>query len=204
MSTARDLLIVTMDMPSTRPVERGDLSLALAGAELVDLLAAGVVGLERDRVVPGEPQRMGDRLLDEAGVQVSGEEPYEPVGEWLWRRGRGLAAAYLEELEAEGRLLRERQRRWGLFRTQQRVLVDSSERRRAASRWHAEEPVLADLATGIGITDPRGDDAPAVSDASVETVLTAVTEALGELSDERARRARKLDDATVDNYRRGY
>ncbi|WP_425276349.1 hypothetical protein [Streptomyces carpinensis] len=41
MTTARDLALVALSLPSDRAVERGGLSLALAGAEAVDLLKSG-------------------------------------------------------------------------------------------------------------------------------------------------------------------
>ncbi|NEA49510.1 GPP34 family phosphoprotein, partial [Streptomyces sp. SID10815] len=85
MTTPRDLLIVALDVPGTRPVEQGDLSLALAGAELADLLAAGRVALDGERVVPGSASATGDRMLDEAVAALVREAPYEPVGDWLWR-----------------------------------------------------------------------------------------------------------------------
>ncbi|MET8680213.1 GPP34 family phosphoprotein, partial [Streptomyces sp. NPDC004647] len=53
MTTPRDLLIVATDMASSRPVERGALSLALAGAEAIDLLDAQAIGLDGDHIVPG-------------------------------------------------------------------------------------------------------------------------------------------------------
>lgn len=200
MSTARDLLIMTMDMPSSRPVERGDLSLALAGAELVDLVRAGGVTLEGERVEPQPPRAIADHLLAEA----ADSEAVEPVNEWLWRRGRGLAAAYLAAFEAEGQLTRQRHRRWGVFWTHEMVLVDSPSRRRAANRWAADEPVLAALAATVGITGKRAGDSPEVPDDAAQTVLAAVSDAVAELAGERERRARKLDDAAVTNYRRGY
>jgi hypothetical protein len=200
MSTARDLLTVTMDMPSSRPVDRGDLSLALAGAELVDLVRTGAVTLAGDRVEPLPPRAIADHLLTEAAAF----ETAEPVGEWLWRRGRGLAAAYLAAFETEGQLRRQRHRRWRVLWSSEMVLLDSPSRRRAANRWAADEPVLAALATAIGIRDRRPGESPEVKDETASAVLDAVTEALGELSEERERRARKLDDAAVTNYRRGY
>ncbi|MER6979479.1 GPP34 family phosphoprotein, partial [Streptomyces carpinensis] len=90
MTTPRDLLFVSLDVPGTRPVEQGDLSLALAGAELVDLLSAESVSLDGERILPGLVPATGDRLLDEAGASLVGEAPYETVEDWLWRRGRGL------------------------------------------------------------------------------------------------------------------
>jgi Golgi phosphoprotein 3 (GPP34) len=216
MTTPQDLLIVTMDVPAARPVERGDLSLALAGAEAVDLLGAGAIRVEADRIVPAGPAgpgvrgELGDALLDDAAASLVREEPYEPVGEWLWRRGRGLAEAYLDAMEGGGLLARESRRRWKVVRSSQLVLVDCAERRRAHHRWTADEPVLAELATAIGVGDRRTDEASPsggiapVGDAAVATVLLAVTEAVAELSEERRRRAHRLQDAAADNVRRGY
>ncbi|MBY8878955.1 GOLPH3/VPS74 family protein [Actinacidiphila acidipaludis] len=221
MTTSKDLLIVTMDMPSHLPVERGDLSLALAGAEAVDLLAAGAIRVETDRIVPGTPRRaLGDPLLDEAAAAVVREKPYEVVDAWLWRRGRGLAQSYLDAMEAAGLLARESWRRWLVVRNSRLMLLDSAERRRAHHRWNADEPVLAGLATTIGVTDHRAeeespqvgdagagdlgaDDAPA-GDTGVAAVLSAVAEAVAELAAERERRDGRLLDAAADNVRRGY
>ncbi|WP_457757775.1 GPP34 family phosphoprotein [Streptomyces mirabilis] len=57
MTTARDLLITAMDVDPDRPVGQGDLSLALAGAEVIDLLAADAVHLDgvRRRARPPPP-----------------------------------------------------------------------------------------------------------------------------------------------------
>ncbi|MFI9238949.1 GPP34 family phosphoprotein [Streptomyces sp. NPDC053079] len=103
MTTARDLALTAMDVAPGRPVEPGDLSLALAGAELIDLLARGAVTLDGDRIVPGERTAMGDPVLDQAVGALDREAPYEAVGDWLWRRGRGLASVYVADLGAEDR-----------------------------------------------------------------------------------------------------
>ncbi|MEW2516644.1 GPP34 family phosphoprotein [Actinacidiphila alni] len=73
MTTARDLIVVAMDVPADLLVDRGDLSLALAAAELIDLLAARALALRGDLVVPGERRDEGqgteagrDRLLTQA------------------------------------------------------------------------------------------------------------------------------------------
>ncbi|WP_446038383.1 GOLPH3/VPS74 family protein [Streptomyces sp. SID1121] len=208
MSTARELLIVAMDMTSVRTVERGALSLALAGAEAIDLLAVGAITLDGDRVVPsdgpGTDDASGDPLSGEALSSFVRQAPYESVGNWLWRRGRNLSAMYTAALEAEGQLVRRHHRRWGVFRSSELVLVDSPARRRAADRWTADEPVLAALATAVGIRDKRTTDSPAVTDEAAATVLTAVNDALSELTAESERRAHKLDDAAITNVRRGY
>ncbi|QKV96475.1 GPP34 family phosphoprotein [Streptomyces sp. NA02950] len=207
MTTPRDLLIIAMDMASSHSVDRGDLSLALAGAEAVDLLDARAIGLEGERIVPGPPLPLADRMLKRAAASLTREPPYEPVGEWLWRRGRGLPEAYLDTLEADGDAVRERHRRWMVFHTSELVLVDSSARRRAADRLRSDEPVLATLAAAVGISDPSTPESPTVTrvdDVATATVLTAVDDALGELAVERQRRAQRRDDATADNVRRGY
>ena len=205
MSTAQDLLIITLDMPSARPVERGDLSLALAAAELIDLLTAGVVTLvEEERIVPAAEPPVVEGVLAEAAASLPEQEPPESVDDWLWRRGRGLSAAYLEALEAEGKLAKERQRRLLVLHTDRMVLVDSPARHRAANRWAADEPVLIALAAAVGIRIRQIDEAAGVTDDAVATVLAAVVDALTELANERTRRARKLQEAATDNVQRGY
>ncbi|SEG10490.1 Golgi phosphoprotein 3 (GPP34) [Actinacidiphila yanglinensis] len=233
MTTARDLLTVTMDMPSSRTVERGDLSLALAGAELADLLRAGAADVDRGRIVPGPRSPHDDRLLGEAATAMSRTLPFETVDDWLWRRGRGLPAAYLAALTDEGRLARQRERRWLVFGSSRMVLLDSADRQRAAHRWAAEEPVLVALATTIGVAGHRPEPAPPdtsvearpdlrphlppelpsalppdlaaeLPDPAVEAVLSAVVHAVAELSEERRRRANRLKDAHATTLRRGY
>lgn len=203
MTTPRDLLIVTMDTAPDRPVEQGDLSLALAGAELIDLLAAGAVALDGDRIVPGSTPETADRLFGEAAGALVREAPHESVEDWLWRRGRGLSEAYLAALEAEGDLVRERHR--GIsFRAGKLAPADSPARRRAMDRWTADEPVLVLLAEALGGRGkPAADapDAPDVADDAVATVLAGVNDALVELGSVRQRRA--IEDAAFDNIWRG-
>ena len=169
MTTARDLLTVTMDMPSTQPVERGDLSLALAGAEVVDLLRLRAVTLRRDRLVPGTPGPDRGPAARRGVASLVRQAPYETVEDWLWRRGRGCRPRIWPPSRTEGQLTRQRQRRWLVFGGSQMVLVDSPGRRRAAHRWAADEPVLTALATSIGVSGavdagpirPRADADPA-------------------------------------------
>jgi Golgi phosphoprotein 3 (GPP34) len=201
MTTPRDLLIVAIDTASSRPLERGDLSLALAGAELIDLLDAQAVTLEGDHIVPSHRPAMADRLLEEAASSFARQAPHESVGDWLWRRGRGLSVAYLAVLEAEGQLTRGRRRRWGLSRTGRTELVDSPDRRLAADRWTSGEPILAVLAAAAGIDDQRTENSPSVPDDAVATVLAAVHDAVRELEAERQRRA--IEGAAFDNIWRG-
>ncbi|MFD5763488.1 GPP34 family phosphoprotein [Streptomyces sp. NPDC127044] len=101
MTTARDLALITLGMPTDLPVAQGDLSLALAGAEAVDLLENGALSLDGDRMVPGPRVATGDRLLDQADASLTRREPYETVDDRLWRRGSELAAAYVDDLGGE-------------------------------------------------------------------------------------------------------
>ncbi|MFC5805437.1 GPP34 family phosphoprotein [Streptomyces formicae] len=201
MTTPRDLLIIAMEADAGRSPERGDLALALAGAELIDLLNAQAVTLDGDRLVPSSGPTMTDHLLEAAATTVTPEAPYESVGEWLWRRGRGLTETYLAALEAEGQLTRQRRHRWMPFSAGQTVLADSPARRAAADRRTSREPVLTAIAAAVGIDDKPAEDAPDVDDDAVATVLAAVHDALRELDAERQRRA--VEEAAMDNIRRG-
>ncbi|MER5996408.1 GOLPH3/VPS74 family protein [Streptomyces viridosporus] len=201
MTTPRDLLIVALDAAPGRPVEPGDLSLALAGAEVIDLLGARALILDGERIVPGRPSATGDRPLDEAASSPARQVPYESVGDWLWHRGRGLSTAYLAALEEDGQLTRRRRRR-ALFGTGRLVPADSPARRRAADRWTSHEPVLAALAAALGIGGQGTvDDAPGVADDAVVTVLIAVHGAVRELEAVRQRRA--IEQDAFDNIWRG-
>ncbi|MEU3753920.1 GPP34 family phosphoprotein [Streptomyces olivoreticuli] len=195
MTTPRDLMIAAMGAPPGRPVEPGDLSLALAGAELIDLLAAGAVTLDGDRIVPGGRPVVSDRVLEQAAESLTREAPYESVGDWLWRRGRRLAAVYLAALEADGQLTRRRRRLpFGAGRV---VPVDAPGRPLAA-----DEPVLAALATAVGLRGDGAEEAPGAFDDAVETVLAAVGDALMDLEAVRQRRA--IEQAAFDNVWRGF
>ncbi|MFF5521708.1 GOLPH3/VPS74 family protein [Streptomyces coeruleorubidus] len=201
MTTPRDLLITTMDLAASRALERGNLSLALAGAELIDLLGARAVTLAGDHIVPSDRCAVADRMLGEAASSLARQAPYDSVDAWLWRRGRDLSAAYLAVLEAEGRLSRRRQHRWMIFQPTHTVLVDSPERRHAANRYASGEPVLAALATAAGSGGELTEESPSVADEAVATVLAAVQDAVRGLEAERQRRA--IDEAAFDNIWRG-
>ncbi|WP_030419288.1 MULTISPECIES: GPP34 family phosphoprotein [unclassified Streptomyces] len=198
MTTARDLMIVALGTPSTPPAGRGDLSLALAGAELIDLRGAEAVTLDGDRVVPGPVPLVDDPLLREAAAALVRQAPYESVEDFLWRRGRDLASAYLAALEADALITRPRRR----FRDAPPDLADSAARRRAADRWTSGEPVLTGLAAAAGIGEqPAGERVEELADDQVVTVLAAVNDAVMELEAVRQRRA--IEDAAFDNVWRG-
>ncbi|MEU6080126.1 GPP34 family phosphoprotein [Streptomyces sp. NPDC047108] len=200
MTTPRDLMMTAMDVEADRQVERGRLSLALAGAELIDLLAAESVTLDGGRIVPGLRMPLPDHLLDAADESLVRETPYESVGDWLWRRGRDLSSAYLTALETEGQVTRQR-RRWLPFGNSRTTLADSPDRRMAEDRWASHEPVITALGTAVGLREPEPEDAAGGTDDDVEEVLAEVNDAVLEL--ESVRQRRDIEQAAFDNIWRG-
>ncbi|MFJ3144628.1 GPP34 family phosphoprotein [Streptomyces halstedii] len=200
MTTAKDLFVIAIDQGPEHAVGQGDLSLALAGAELIDLVGAGAVTVDGDRVVPGGPPAPDDRLLGEAAERLTRQPPYERIEDWLWRRGRDLSAVYQTALEEDGELTRKRGGRLS-FGSERVEPVDSPGRRRAADRWEAKEPVLAALASVVGIDDGRSGDEPGLDDEAVTTVVAAVHDAVMEL--EAVRQRRTIENAAYANLWRG-
>ncbi|MFJ3964544.1 GPP34 family phosphoprotein [Streptomyces sp. NPDC090036] len=196
MSTAKDLFIIAMDPQPDRSVGQGDLSLALAGAELIDLLDARAAALDGDRIVPGEQPELHDELLAEAQTVLTRQPPYERVEDWLWRRGRDLSTAYQAALEEAGQLTRGRR---GLlpFGTDRLELADTPARRQALGRREADEPVLAALASAVGIGGEDSVDEPRHDDEAVTTVLAIVNDAVMEL--EAVRQRRSIENAAFAN-----
>ncbi|MFD7262338.1 GPP34 family phosphoprotein [Streptomyces sp. NPDC059874] len=189
MTTARDLFTVALEPRPERAVGQGDLSLSLAGAELIDLLRAQAIDLDGDLIVPGPQPALDDRLLGAAASTLVRQVPYEHVEDWLWRRGRDLAAAYQSAFEEDGLLARARRGRLN-FGPERMELVDTPARRLARSRWEEDEPVLGALASAIGIRRGEGPRDDAGSDAeAVTTVLAAVNDAVMELEAVRQRRS---------------
>lgn len=200
MSTAKDLFIIAMDPPPDRTVGQGDLSLALAGAELIDLLDAQAAALDGDRIVPGAEQELHDPLLAEAAAALTRRTPYERVDDWLWRRGRDLSAAYQTALEEAGELTRGRR---GLlpFGSDRMEVADTPARRRALGRQEEDEPVLAALASVVGIGSVEPEAEPRPGDEAVTTVLAVVSDAVMEL--EAVRQRRTIENAAFANIWRG-
>ncbi|MFF4174033.1 GPP34 family phosphoprotein [Streptomyces sp. NPDC001744] len=206
MTTAKDLFITAMDRGPERAVGQGDLSLALAGAELVDLVGAGAVTVEDDRIVPGGSPAPDDRLLAEALALLTSRPPRERIEDWLWRRGRDLSAAYQTALEEDGELER---KHGGLlsFGPERVEPVDTPARRRAADRWEEGEPVLVSLASAVGVGDGDGDGderdggEPDPGDDAVTVVVAAVHDAVMEL--EAVRQRRTIESAAFANVWRG-
>ncbi|MFD6530956.1 GPP34 family phosphoprotein [Streptomyces sp. NPDC060184] len=190
MTTARDLALVVLGMPADR---QRDLSLALAGAEGIDLLERGALRLDGDRMVPGSEPAGEDPLLSRAFTGIRRQRPYETVGEWIRRHGIGLAEAYAGELESTGLLVRPRGR--GILARPAPVLpADSPEHRRADERLASGEPVLTAL---VGVLDTGGIPADVDTGNAVSTVLAAVAETVTAV--EAARLRRYVEDAAFDN-----
>ncbi|MEU5690053.1 GPP34 family phosphoprotein [Streptomyces venezuelae] len=198
MTTAKDLFIIAMDLKHS--VGQGDLSLALAGAELIDLIGAGVVTVDGDRIVPGGQPTLEDRFMGEAAAGLTRQAPYERIEDWMWRRGRDLSAAYQAVMEENDELKPQFSGRLPVG-SQRVELVDTPARRRAADRWKEKEPVLASLASAVGIDDERADDEPGLDDEAVTTVLAAVHDAVMEL--EAVRQRRTIENAAFANLWRG-
>lgn len=198
MTTPQDVLITTLDVPSGRPVEAGDLSLALAGAELVDLIADGTVTLDGELIVPGVAAAPADRLLAGAASALVRRLPYETVEDWLWRRGEGLSAVYLAAMEEDGLVTRRHRRIGGPGPA---TAADTPVRRAAADRWRSGDPVLTVLAGALGIEPGPAAEPPEIADEAVETVLVAVGDAVVELDGVRQRRT--IEQAAFDNIWRG-
>ncbi|MFJ5281174.1 GPP34 family phosphoprotein [Streptomyces parvulus] len=199
MTTAQDLTIVSLEARTEYPVERGDLSLALAGAELIDLLTAGAVALDGLVPRPAARPETGDALLEAAAAEV-GREPDESVEDWLWRRGRGLAAEYLAA-EGAGDGGRKRPRWLGRRDAERPAPSDPETRRRATERWASGDPVLAGLAAAVGVHHESADGIEDPEDDRIAVVLAAVNDAVVELAAIRQRR--DIEDAAFDNVWRG-
>lgn len=200
MTTAKDLFTIATDPGAKNSVGQGDLSLALAGAELIDLIGAEAVTVDGDRIVPGMPPAQDDRLMGEAVAALVRQEPYERIEDWLWRRGRDLSAAYQTALEEAGELT---PKRGGLlsFGSERVEAADTPARRRAAERWEDREPVLAALASAVGIEGDDADEEPGFDDEAVTTVVAIVHDAVMEL--EAVRQRRSIENAAFANVWRG-
>lgn len=223
MTTARDLVLVVLALPAGDIAGQGDLSLALAGAEAVDLLRSGALSLDGDRMVPGPRVVSGlrvvsdDPLLDQADATVVRHEPYETIHEWLWRRADDLVPAYADALERAGLVVHPHGHGFRLL-SGRTVPADTRERREAEERKASGEPVLTGLLAALGVDgagpvdgagsiEGSGGEEPSGScdsplDDAVTTVLAAVGDAVMELEAVRLRRG--VETAAFDNVWRGW
>ena len=134
------------------PVEHGDLSLALAGAEVIDLLGARAVRLDGDHSCRATGRRSRSPVGRGRGVPRPGSAVR--VGRRLAVAPRPRPVRGLSGRPGGGRADHPaRRHRWMPSRAGAPVLADSPARRRAAERWTSDEPVLAALASAVGIRD---------------------------------------------------
>ncbi|MFE5190328.1 GPP34 family phosphoprotein [Streptomyces sp. NPDC056628] len=200
MTTAQDLSALAAVQGTDLRLEPGDLSLALAGAELVDLVGLQAVLLHADRLLPAASPRTEDAVLLEAASAIVRDSPYETVEEWLWRRGRDLAARYRAALVPTGHGTPSRPYRHP-FRRVGTLPVDLSAVDRAIDRMKGGEPVLVALAAAAGIAEVT-DETLGDLDQDEAAVVAAVQQAITQLAAERQRRS--VEGRGFDNIARGF
>ncbi|MEU4011428.1 GPP34 family phosphoprotein [Streptomyces pseudogriseolus] len=200
MATALHLAALAAVRGAAPDFEQGDLSLALAGAELIDLADLHAVVLMRDRIMPAAAPRTENSMLIEAAAEIVRDAPHETVERWLWRRGRDLAARYRVALRATvpeplARAHRQRLR-------QAAPAVGPHVLCSATDRLMVGDPVLTHLAAAAGIAEPPPADALDGLDEDEIAVLADVHQAITQLAAERQRRW--VDRGGFDNLWRGF
>jgi hypothetical protein len=135
------------------------LRFALSGAELVQLAAAGRVGVVRRRLVILDAAPTGDPLLDDALNSMPGQWRLPSAEAWVQRNRRGLVTRYLERAQAAGIVCAEPGAGF-LGKTRWRV-VDTSRAAQACARLQEiaastgpvsqEQAALAGLASATGL-----------------------------------------------------
>ncbi|MFJ8856621.1 GPP34 family phosphoprotein, partial [Streptomyces sp. NPDC102437] len=103
-------------------------------------------------------------------------------------------------LEENGELKPQRSGRLS-FGSERLEPADTPARHHAADRWKEKEPVLAALASVVGIDDERSDDETGLDDEAVTTVVAAIHDAVMEL--EAVRQRRTIENAAFANLWRG-
>lgn len=198
MSTARDLALVAADPQDRTVVEQGDLSLALAGAELIDLLDAEALTLDGTLLVPAGPAPAGDPCCPRPRSGWRTADLARP-----WTTGSGDGAATSPGATAPS------SRRKGSSSPSGGAVTrcgGSAPRRRPdggpgrGERRSSGEPVLGALAAAVGLTGQGGEASDGLDDEQT-TVLAAVLQAVTELAGERQRRT--IEAAAFDNIWRG-
>lgn len=197
MATALHLAALAA-APGVQPdFEQGDLSLALAGAELIDLADLHAVVLMGDRIMPAAAPRR--EKADRSRFGDRSGRPHQTVESWLWRRGRDLAARYRVALRATlpeplARACRHPFRQAAPAAGPQ-VLCS------ATDRLIAGDPVLTHLAAAAGIAEPLPADALDGLDEDEIAVLADIHQAITQLAAERQRRS--VERGGFDNLWRG-
>lgn len=234
MTTARDLLTITMDIPSAPSVRRGDLSLGLAAAELIDLLRLGAAGLAADRIVPvsalpvtrapdaaagpapaqkaepeAEPGAEGAPpvLADPLLAQAAAALVGEPPHETVedWLWRRGRGLpTRYLDVFEAEGQLARERRRRWGVFGSSRMVLVDSAGRRRAAHRWSADEPVLVALAAAVGTGVLPAEGPARFGGGVDTVLALLHQAVAELAEERLRRARRRDEARVTTLRRGY
>ncbi|MFF4887740.1 GPP34 family phosphoprotein [Streptomyces nigra] len=200
MTTALGLSALAASPGIDAPPELGDLSLSLAGAELVDLVDLQAVLLNDGRLLPAASPRIQDDLLLEAASTIIRDAPYETVEQWLWRRGRDLAARYRRALEAtvSGTPAHSSRRS---FRRSRPLPVVPPAVDPALGRMTDGRPVVVALAAAARIVE-AADETLGELDPDEAAVVGAVHQAVTRLAAERQRRS--IERVGFDDIARGF
>ncbi len=195
MATAHDLSALAASPGAAPGLEEGDLSLALAGAELLDLVDVQAVVLVGDRILPMVSPRHADPMLAEAAFEIVQHSPYETVERWLWRRGRHLAARYRAAVEVtapEGSAWSYRHP----FRRVRPMAGSPFALRRGIDRLESGDPLLIGLAAAAGLTEASATRADGLAQDEAD-ILAGVHGAITQLAVERQRRS--VEQGAYDN-----
>lgn len=161
MTRGRELALLAWD-DRTGELDGGpELGCALAGAELIDLLETGRLGIQGTNLaVLGRTQTQthpetGDPQFDRAIVVIKLIPEPKTVQAWIKRHAPELRDTYRALLESEGTIASRRGRRLGLIPTSRTALTDPSERDELISRLSllaSEDEPFAALAHRAGLT----------------------------------------------------
>ncbi|MFC1403674.1 MULTISPECIES: GPP34 family phosphoprotein [Streptacidiphilus] len=159
MTRGRELALLAWD-DRTGELDGGpELGCALAGAELLDLLEAGRLGIRgANLTLLGRTQtepHTGDPRFDRAIAVIKLIPEPKVVQAWIKRHAPELRDSYRALLEDEGTIAPRRGRRLGLIPTSRTALADPSERDGLIARLSllaTEDEPFAALAHRAGLT----------------------------------------------------
>ncbi|MEY9836169.1 GPP34 family phosphoprotein [Streptacidiphilus sp. EB103A] len=159
MTRGRELALLAWDDRTGELGGGPELGCALAGAELLDLLEAGRLGIHgANLAVLGRTQtepHTGDPQFDRAIAVIKLIPEPKVIQAWIKRHAPGLRDSYRALLENEGAIAPQRGRRLGLIPTSRIALTDPSEREELIARLsllRIEDEPFAALAHRAGLT----------------------------------------------------
>ncbi len=140
MKTLGEDLALLGRAPDGTVLNREKLAYALAGAQLVQLVALGRVTLARKHYTVAGRAATGDPLLDAALADLAGRRNHS-AADWVGRARPTLAVQYLERLADAGAVREESYRVLGLIRATRWPPADPA-------RFEAARRLLAEAAEG--------------------------------------------------------